>query len=260
MFFSARVNKSGLFHTQPLTFSSRWGCVGVRNQRWWQHRALLTRTPPSVQGSQLLVQQCHSRACILATVPVKQLTTFVGVGSAVTCWYSNQSRLLHRHQTRAVRGLLLSLHRLFFVILAPQTSAAQSWQSVCPQQALPPPPHFLKRQQEAPPPSCLARVHSPCVEQAVAEVGAPPNPEPASCDTALYIWRESEWIISWLLSQGLFHLCSFTFHCTVLNQPLILTTLFSYLIHMENIYSIRAIRCFSSLTYFYIYRSIYNIL
>lgn len=138
MFFSARVNKSGLFRTQPLTFSSRWGCVGVRNQQWWQHQALLTRTPPSAQGSQLLVQQYHSCACILATMPVKQLTTFVSVGSAVTCWYSNQSRLLHRHQTRAVGGLFLSLRRLFFVILAPQTSAAQSWQSVCPQQALPP--------------------------------------------------------------------------------------------------------------------------
>lgn len=70
-------------------------------------------------------------------------------------------------------------------------------------------------------------------------------------------------------SRGLCHVCSFAFHCPVLNQSLILFTLCFLIIllfswYMEKkerniyIYSIRPIRCFLSLTYFFMYRSICN--
>lgn len=65
--------------------------------------------------------------------------------------------------------------------------------------------------------------------------------------------------MSWRQSQGFFIyavlLCNAQF-----SIRLILTTLFSYLMHMENIYSVGAVGCFSSPAYFYMYRSISNIM
>ena len=62
MFFSARVNKSGLFRTQPLKLSSLWGCFGVRNQPWWNTKhywhAPWMHRPPTRAVRGLLFSLC----------------------------------------------------------------------------------------------------------------------------------------------------------------------------------------------------------
>lgn len=75
----------------------------------------------------------------------------------------------------------------------------------------------------------------------------------------LYYTRSSGW------SHGLYNVCSFdfAFHHTVFNQSLILFALcFLITWHMKSIYihiySIRPIRCFLSLRYYFMYRSICN--
>lgn len=109
----------------------------------------------------------------------------------------------------------------FMLSPAPQPSAVQS---VCACVCRCPP--VLSERLTGSSTPILPRVHSLSVGQAVAEAGAPPNPAPLCCGAAVYIWRERQRIISWRLGQGLFHLCSFTFHCTVFNQPLIFTVFF----------------------------------
>lgn len=99
------------------------------------------------------------------------------------------------------------------VTLAPQTSAVQSRKSVCvcvcPQLVLPScTSSKASRKLHLLPASLVSTL--PVWNRRFCSAGAPPNPAPACCDTAVYVWRESEWVIRW----GSFHLRSFSFHCS----------------------------------------------